>query len=111
MYCIITVCLLLFVPSFVASEERLANFKEDPSFFFGLATAPAQTEDQLDDMWLHFAEDGHVPEWSDYKHPEERIKFWYVRLSTLSLSFYVLQKNSSTGLIRIRTLISQQKLV
>ena len=89
MYCIITVCLLLFVPSFVASEERLANFKEDPSFFFGLATAPAQTEDQLDDMWLHFAEDGHVPEWSDYKHPEERIKFWYVRLSTLSrFTFY-----------------------
>ena len=68
---ILSFLLLLFV---VDAKADLARFPSD--FFFGLATAPAQTEDQLDDMWLHFAEDGHVPQWSNYKHPEERIKFW-----------------------------------
>jgi len=72
---------LLLTTTSVESNSELAKFPK--GFFFGLATAPAQTEDQLDDMWLDFAENNHVPQWSNYKKPEERIKFWYVRTPNL----------------------------
>lgn len=44
------------------SKEVLATFdihkpEEDGGFFFGLATAPAHVEDNLDDAWLEFAQD------------------------------------------------------
>lgn len=31
--------------------------KDEDSFFFGLATAPAHVEDRLNDAWLQFAEE------------------------------------------------------
>ncbi|GAA0152853.1 glycosidase [Lithospermum erythrorhizon] len=45
------------------SEDVLAAFNVNPSddgedgFFFGLATAPAHVEDNLDDAWVQFAEE------------------------------------------------------
>ncbi|XP_068663742.1 beta-glucosidase-like SFR2, chloroplastic [Aristolochia californica] len=45
------------------SSDVLADFSVDPpnededQFFFGLATAPAHVEDELNDAWLQFAEE------------------------------------------------------
>lgn len=49
-------------------------------FFFGLATAPAHVEDNLNDTWLEFAR-GHngifpVRAWQNVPIPEERLRFW-----------------------------------
>ncbi|CAI5525016.1 unnamed protein product [Closterium sp. Naga37s-1] len=53
-------------------------------FFFGLATAPAHVEDQLDDAWLRFArrgsnekpDRGPVRAWHNVPKPEQRLRFW-----------------------------------
>jgi beta-glucosidase/6-phospho-beta-glucosidase/beta-galactosidase len=58
-------------------EEPLATFDKD--FFFGIATAPAHVEDQLDDVWLEFARDTQkkgVKAWHNAGHPELRLNFW-----------------------------------
>jgi len=52
----------------------LADF--GPDFYFGLATAPAHVEDDLNDSWLEFAKRGKVAAWSNHHKPEDRIKFW-----------------------------------
>ena len=59
------------------SSPPVASFGTD--FFFGIATAPAHVEDQLDDIWLEFAQDGSkngVKAWRNAGHPELRLKFW-----------------------------------
>lgn len=59
------------------AQEPLAAFDRD--FFFGIATAPAHVEDQLDDVWLEFARDARkdgVKAWREAGHPELRLKFW-----------------------------------
>ncbi|CAI7860529.1 unnamed protein product [Closterium sp. NIES-53] len=53
-------------------------------FFFGLATAPAHVEDQLDDAWLKFArrgsnekpDRGPVRAWHNVPKAEQRLRFW-----------------------------------
>ncbi|GJP50633.1 hypothetical protein CLOM_g9775 [Closterium sp. NIES-68] len=53
-------------------------------FFFGLATAPAHVEDQLDDAWLRFArrggneeaDRGPVRAWHNVPQAEQRLRFW-----------------------------------
>jgi hypothetical protein len=59
-------------------------------FVFGLATAPAHVEDQLNDSWLDFARATkpglnpdtnlptplNVPAWHNVPVPEERVRFW-----------------------------------
>lgn len=60
----------------VAAEDvALAEFEND--FFFGTALAPAQSEDGLDDAWIDWARNGHVPFWANYtERPEERLRFF-----------------------------------
>jgi hypothetical protein len=51
------------VPALVVSEaDAAAGVLVDfgPDFTFGLATAPAHVEDNLDDSWLDFAKRGKV---------------------------------------------------
>jgi beta-glucosidase/6-phospho-beta-glucosidase/beta-galactosidase len=55
-------------------QEILIEFPQD--FLFGLATAPAHIEDQLNDGWLEFAKRGRVRAWKNQAHPEERLRFW-----------------------------------
>lgn len=59
------------------ADSVLATFPKD--FLFGVATAPAHVEDQLDDIWLEFAKDrakNGVKAWTNAGHPELRLKFW-----------------------------------
>ncbi|XP_057428276.1 galactolipid galactosyltransferase SFR2, chloroplastic-like [Lotus japonicus] len=61
------------------SANILAKF--DDGFFFGLATAPAHVEDDLDDAWLQFVQQTsggahNVAAWHNVPNPEERLKFW-----------------------------------
>lgn len=55
-------------------EDKRWTFPND--FFFGLATAPAHVEDQLDDMWLDFARNNQVAAWFNQGQPEERLRFF-----------------------------------
>mmetsp|Transcript_20336 Transcript_20336/g.28173 ORF Transcript_20336/g.28173 Transcript_20336/m.28173 type:complete len:538 (+) Transcript_20336:106-1719(+) len=57
-----------------AENGVIADFGND--FMFGLATAPAHVEDDLDDAWLEFANRGKVAAWSNHHEPHERLKFW-----------------------------------
>jgi len=57
-----------------SADTALATFPSH--FFWGLATAPAQSEDQLEDDWVQFARDGHVASWKNTPHPEDRLRFW-----------------------------------
>ncbi len=56
------------------------TFNQD--FFFGVATAPAHVENNLDDIWLDFAKTKrqdnkwNVKSWHDAPQPEIRLNFW-----------------------------------
>lgn len=74
------------------SQTAVANFSASclseacpvlgEGFFFGLATAPAHVEDELDDIWLEFAlkgsENGEGPVRAFHNHelPHHRLRFW-----------------------------------
>ena len=60
-------------PSSAISNETYTFPK---SFYFGLANAPAHVEDQLNDSWLKFAEEGHVASFKNQNQPEYRNGFW-----------------------------------
>ncbi|MFI5346546.1 MAG: family 1 glycosylhydrolase [Elusimicrobiota bacterium] len=64
--------LLLFgaVPP-VRSQARF----EEP-FFFGLASAPGQSEDRLPDIWADWGRAGRIAAYGDQTAPEERLRFW-----------------------------------
>jgi len=62
--------------SALPANSQTFSFKDKPSFVFGLATAPAHSEDRLEDTWLAFAQKGGVAAWSNTPHPEERLRFW-----------------------------------
>ncbi|KAH7315285.1 hypothetical protein KP509_21G042900 [Ceratopteris richardii] len=64
-----------------ASEDAiLADFfeRDGSRFFFGVATAPAHVEDDLNDSWVEFArrEDRPVAAWRDVPSPGLRLRFW-----------------------------------
>jgi galactolipid galactosyltransferase len=64
----------IFISSLGSAADKDFHFSKD--FMFGLATAPAHVEDQLDDVWLDFAKHGKVAAISGDIHPEERLQFW-----------------------------------
>ncbi|MCO4792363.1 MAG: glycoside hydrolase family 1 protein [Bacteriovoracaceae bacterium] len=66
--------LLLLMMSFSLQAQTIAQFPKD--FFFGVANAPVQVEDQLEGAWIHHARDGKIPAFYNYVNPEERIRFW-----------------------------------
>jgi galactolipid galactosyltransferase len=45
-------------------------------FFFGLASAPGQSEDDLPDIWKDWADRGHVAAYRNQTVPEKRLEFW-----------------------------------
>lgn len=65
--------LILFLVS-VTTFATPYSFPED--FFFGVANAPGHVEDQLDDIWLDFAKNGHVRAYHNQYSPEKRLQFW-----------------------------------
>lgn len=45
-------------------------------FIFGVANAPGQVEDQLDDIWLAWGNQGKISAWKEVASPEKRLEFW-----------------------------------
>lgn len=45
-------------------------------FVFGVANAPGQVEDDLDDIWLDWGKQGHIHSWKVTPQPEKRLEFW-----------------------------------
>lgn len=56
--------------------EVIADFGDQDKFFFGIATAPAHSEDQLNDIWLDFARKGNIAAFKNQIRPEARLEFW-----------------------------------
>lgn len=69
--------IMFLVLTFLSTSARaeMVSFKDIP-FVFGLATAPAHSEDQLNDAWLDFAQRGGVAAWKNTENPEQRLRFW-----------------------------------
>lgn len=59
----------------LASPAR-AQARFDAPFFFGVANAPGQSEDGLDDVWRDWARRGKVAAFSSQAEPERRLDFW-----------------------------------
>jgi hypothetical protein len=70
-----SIVLLSTLISFHAFAQSV-SFKKYPNFVFGLATAPAHSEDDLNDAWLTFARAGGIAAWRNIHKPEERLRFW-----------------------------------
>lgn len=68
--------LLAFLCSSLTAFSQAFSFKDKSPFVFGLATAPAHSEDLLSDAWLNFAREGGVAAWKNIPRPEERLSFW-----------------------------------
>lgn len=68
------VLLSLLIP--LSAVAQSVSFEKFPNFVFGLATAPAHSEDRLNDSWLSFARSGGVAAWQNAANPEERLRFW-----------------------------------
>ena len=68
------ICAGLFFAAAVAPARGQARFEEP--FFFGLATAPGQSEDQLPDIWADWGRDGRTAAFRNQARPEERLQFW-----------------------------------
>ncbi|XRB05444.1 galactolipid galactosyltransferase [Pycnococcus provasolii] len=65
-----------FLDKFASDARSKQTLAFPAGFSFGIATAPAHVEDQLDDAWLEFARKGRVAAWKNAVAPEQRIKFW-----------------------------------
>ncbi len=64
--------LLLLVLSVNASAA--ATFPSP--FFFGVANAPGQVEDNLPDIWMDWGEQGKIRAWSNHAAPKQKLQFW-----------------------------------
>jgi beta-glucosidase/6-phospho-beta-glucosidase/beta-galactosidase len=60
----------------VVTSAAFGDVALPEDFLFGVATAPAQSEDQLKDQWLDFALSGQVRAWSNVPRPQDRLAFW-----------------------------------
>lgn len=52
------------------------DFRDADDFWFGLATAPAHAEDNLQDAWIQFAHQGNVRAWQNTPNADQRLRFW-----------------------------------
>lgn len=61
---------------FFTSTVMGADLKFKDSFMFGLASAPAHAEDQLDDIWKDWSEQNQIRAFSNTAKPLDRLQFW-----------------------------------
>ncbi|HXS99624.1 MAG TPA: family 1 glycosylhydrolase [Elusimicrobiota bacterium] len=66
-----TILLFLLAVSPARGQDRF-----EAPFFFGLASAPGQSEDQLPDIWMDWANRGKVAAYANQAAPEKRLEFW-----------------------------------
>jgi beta-glucosidase/6-phospho-beta-glucosidase/beta-galactosidase len=83
----IFIVLSLVSTNLAANNKIAADFTKNGEFFFGLATAPAHSEDNLFDSWLDFANSGGVAAFHNQAIPEERLQFYSNPEVELDLSF------------------------
>lgn len=57
-----------------AQQTKEIQFKQ--SLQFGLASAAAHAEDQLNDIWKKWADQGHIKAFTNTGQPNERLQFW-----------------------------------
>lgn len=68
---------VLFFLLMMMTMKAFAETTQFPdSFFFGVANAPAQVEDQLEDTWVEWGRNGKIPDFLNTPFPEDRIRFW-----------------------------------
>jgi beta-glucosidase/6-phospho-beta-glucosidase/beta-galactosidase len=60
----------------LAAPPARAQARFDAPFFFGLATAPGQSEDQLPDIWMDWGRAGKTAAFRNQAAPEARLQFW-----------------------------------
>jgi galactolipid galactosyltransferase len=60
----------------LALAPARAQDRFEAPFFFGLASAPGQSEDELPDIWRDWANRGKVAAYSNQFAPEKRLEFW-----------------------------------
>lgn len=78
-------------------DPVVADFRnETQDFFFGIAIAPAQSEDSLNDSWIDWARKGKVFAFDNVAHPEDRLWFW----SDPGLSLDLIQ-NAGVQMVRL----------
>ena len=53
-----------------------AQARFEPPFFFGLATAPGQSENDLPDIWMDWGRRGGIAAFRAQAQPERRLDFW-----------------------------------
>lgn len=53
-----------------------AQTRFEPPFFFGLATAPGQSENGLPDIWMDWGRRGGIAAFRNQARPERRLDFW-----------------------------------
>jgi beta-glucosidase/6-phospho-beta-glucosidase/beta-galactosidase len=63
--------LLLLLPTLLHAQTM---FPKD--FVFGVANAPGQVEDELNDVWLKWGQQGNIRSWKVTTDPERRLEFW-----------------------------------
>ena len=71
---ILTLISSMLLSTNVVAKNVIADF--GPEFFFGLATAPGHAEDDLNDGWQRFADEGKVAAYDNANNPEKRLWFW-----------------------------------
>jgi hypothetical protein len=47
-----------------------------PDFDFGVANAPGQAEDELQDIWAEWGALGNIRSWQSTVNPANRLEFW-----------------------------------
>lgn len=66
-----------FIPLLLLLSQALyaaATFPEP--FFFGVANAPGQVEDQLPDIWMDWADQGKIVAFFNQSSPKDKLAFW-----------------------------------
>lgn len=67
---------LFFLLILTVSFSSFGGARFDAPFFFGVANAPGQVEDQLNDIWLDYGRAGKIAAWNNHLFPEDRLRFW-----------------------------------
>jgi len=67
--------ILLFLTAFI-NHDLWAKFTFPQNFFFGVANAPGQIEDQLPDIWMEWADQKKIKAFFNYDRPKDKLAFW-----------------------------------
>ncbi len=61
---------------FFINNNSFANYQFPKDFFFGVANAPGQIEDQLNDIWMDWADQNQIVAFKNEGNPKDKLGFW-----------------------------------